>query len=76
MKRSLISLSMAALATASIASAQPGGTEEGAFDRTPPTYPEFDFATAATTRATPSGSSPAALEPAAQLFFQRARLRA
>lgn len=44
MKRSLISLSLAAFATASIASAEPGtSNEEGALDRTLPTYPELGF---------------------------------
>jgi hypothetical protein len=43
MKRSLISLTLAALATATLASAQPGGREEAMSDRTPPTYPELGF---------------------------------
>jgi len=44
MKRSFISLSLAALVSAQLAAAQPGSTnEEGMLDRTLPTYPELGF---------------------------------
>lgn len=43
MKRSLVSLSFAALATVSLAATQSASTEDGKADRTPPTYPELGF---------------------------------
>lgn len=43
MKRSIISLSFAALVTAGLAAAQTATTEEGKLDRTLPTYPELGF---------------------------------
>lgn len=43
MKRSLISLSLAALVSASLAAAQPGSIQDGQLDRTLPTYPELGF---------------------------------
>jgi hypothetical protein len=42
MKRTIISLSFAALVTAGLAAAQPG-SEESNLDRTLPTYPELGF---------------------------------
>lgn len=43
MKRSIISLSFAALVTAGLAAAQSASTDEGRLDRTLPTYPELGF---------------------------------
>ena len=43
MKRTIISLSFAALVTAGLAAAQSVSTEEGKLDRTLPTYPELGF---------------------------------
>jgi ABC-type glycerol-3-phosphate transport system substrate-binding protein len=43
MKRSLISLSLAALVSANLAAARPASTEDANFDRTLPTYPELGF---------------------------------
>jgi len=43
MKRSLISLSFAALVSTGAALAQSASSEEGQFDRTLPTYPELGF---------------------------------
>jgi hypothetical protein len=43
MKRSLISLSLAALVSANLAAAQPGSIQDGQLDRTLPTYPELGF---------------------------------
>jgi len=43
MKRSLIALSVAALATAALAAVQPDAKDEKAFDRSLPTYPELGF---------------------------------
>lgn len=43
MKRSIISLSFAALVTAGLAAAQTATTDEGNLDRTLPTYPELGF---------------------------------
>jgi hypothetical protein len=44
MKRSLITLSLAALAAVNLAAAQPASTSEDfKFDRTLPTYPELGF---------------------------------
>jgi len=43
MKRSFISLSLAALVSANLAAAQPGSNQDGQLDRTLPTYPELGF---------------------------------
>jgi hypothetical protein len=43
MKRTIISLSFAALVTAGLAAAQSASTEDGKLDRTLPTYPELGF---------------------------------
>ena len=43
MKRSFISLSLAALVSANLAAAQPGSIQDGQLDRTLPTYPELGF---------------------------------
>jgi hypothetical protein len=43
MKRSLISLSLAALVSANLAAAHPGSDQDAQLDRTLPTYPELGF---------------------------------